>query len=111
MVIAPLTFTATVAAGVITFTFTASPVPTGQALFCWATPGQSLGKSFVKSQFRMFHVAAAAVASPLVVTTFYTARFGAPLSGVGQKLFFQIQPVVVASGLTGIPTKAQALTS
>jgi len=110
-VIAPLTFGATCIAGAISLAYTPTPVPVGQVLFVYGTPGLSTGKTFVKSQFRLFAVIAAAAASPFVATVKYTARFGAPIAVAGQKLFFEIEPVVIASGLTGIRSEASCLTS
>jgi hypothetical protein len=110
-VVSPLTFSGTCTGGAISLIYTATPVPTGQVLFVYGTIGLSTGKNFVKSQFRLFAVLAAAAASPFSATTLYTARFGPPLSGVGQKLFFQIEPVVIASGLTGIRSEAVVYTA
>jgi hypothetical protein len=95
-IVGPATFSATYVAGVSTLTFTATPVPTGQAYLVFATRGLSPGVSFVKSQFRLITTFAAAAASPQIVTTPYIAKFGAVV--VGQKVFFQLIPVSTVSG-------------
>lgn len=95
-IVGPLTFSATYVGGVSTLTFTATPVPTGQAYLVFATRGLSPGVSFVKAQFRLITTFAAAAASPQIVTTPYIAKFGAVV--VGQKVFFQLIPVSTVSG-------------
>jgi len=108
---AVLTLTGTCIAAAQILTFTPTPVPVGSAMFCWATAPQSLGKSFVRSQFRLYHISAAAVASPLTVTTFYNARFGAPPAVAGAKIFHRLQFVQLSTGWTSALLQATVLTS
>jgi hypothetical protein len=100
-VLTPLGVTVTGAAGVLTMSWTSGAVPAGTTWEIWGTPGLSPGKSFVKSQFRLFTTFPAATASGAgvaIFTTPYTARFGAYI--IGAKLFFYAKAVLIATGQT-----------
>ena len=94
----------TYAATVITATWTTGVVPVSTAFECWATPGLSPGKSFIKSQFRLvtsFPAATVSGAGVAIFTTPYAARFGQ--AAVGTK----VQMYLVAVGtLTGLKSKS-----
>lgn len=79
----PLSITAAAAAGAATFTvaFTPTPVPAGYAMVIRATAQQSPGKSFLKNQYRVVQVVAAAGASPTNFEAAYVARFGNTVAG------------------------------
>jgi hypothetical protein len=96
-------------AGVITLTFAPTPVPTGQAMLFWATPGLSPGVSFVKNKWRLIKYLAAAVVSPQPEITTYTGRFGA--APVGTKVFFGLQPVNILTGETGLMLETSTIVS
>ncbi len=71
------------AAGAATFTvaFAPTPVPAGYVLVVFATAQQSPGKVFLKNQFRVLEVFAAAQATPADIKAAYVARFGALVAG------------------------------
>lgn len=98
-VLTPITVTLTTLAGVISVLWTSGAIPASTSFQVWATPGVSVGKSFVKSQFRLLQVIATGGTSPTVITTAYSARFGAYI--VGTKIFAYL---VAVSTTTGIRT-------
>ena len=61
--------------------YTATPLATGVKLIFRASPQRSAGRNF-ESDYRVISVSAAAAASPLNVLTPYTAKFGAPVTGM-----------------------------
>jgi hypothetical protein len=82
----------TAAAGTPTLSLVATtPVPANTAYKVWATPGQSVGKKFVKSEYRLISVLAPAAASPFNILAAYTSRFGALVEGT--RVFVKIQAV------------------
>ena len=97
----PLTALAlsTPGAASVSFTFAPSPVPTGNMLVSRATPGMSLGKSFVSSEFRFMKVHAAAQTTPQNIFTEWSLHFGAVTDD--DKIFIQVFPILIASGLPG----------
>jgi hypothetical protein len=98
-VLTPTAVAVTAAAGVMTMTWTSGAVPAGTTWEVWGTPGVSAGKSFVKSQFRLFTTFPAATASGAgvaIFTTPYTARFGAYI--IGAKMFFYVKAVLITTG-------------
>lgn len=81
-------------------TFAPTPVPANTAYMIYATPGVSPGVNFVKNQFRLITVAAAAASSPLDFLTAYTTKFGS-VPAAGQKVFLKIVPVNTVTGQQG----------
>jgi hypothetical protein len=86
-----LTTPATITGLVITLTaasfsiaYTPTPMPANTYLAIYCSPQRSAGRSF-EADFRLIKVSAAAGASPLVVLTEYTAKFGVPI--VGNRIF------------------------
>lgn len=65
-----------------------------------ATPPMSAGKSFVKSEFRIIDLLAAADTSPVTATSAYIAKFG-NVGAVGQKIHFRLTAVSKATGIKG----------
>jgi hypothetical protein len=65
-----------------------TPMPTGTYLFSYVSPQRSAGRNF-EGDFRLLAVSAAAAASPAVLLTAYTAKFGVPV--VGNKIFFSFR--------------------
>jgi hypothetical protein len=103
-------FSATaVHAGAVTLTFAAAIAATEKVLVR-ATPPQSGGKSFVKSEYRQIMVLSSTDTSPKIVTTEYNAKFGNPGSA-GQKIFFELVQISVATGQAGTPIAAVAVVS
>lgn len=74
----------------------------------FATAAQSAGVSFVKAEFRKILVLTTADLSPHATAGSYIAKFGA-LPPVGAKVFVQIKPIDIATGLSGTPIKASTI--
>lgn len=93
------------AAGASTLALTLSgAVPAGTSLKVFATPGVSPGISFVKSEYRLIAVEAAAAASPLAEGADWETKFGDLVAG--QKVFVKI---VFVNNTTGQESNAQQL--
>ncbi len=60
--------------------YTATPLPAGAKLLVFASPQRSAGRAF-ESDMRQIFTSAAAAASPAVVLSAYTAKFGVPVTG------------------------------
>ena len=105
-----LTFSVAVAnaADTIIFTFT-DPIAATEQTIISATPPQSAGKSFVKSEFRMITIADNTVVTTDDLKTEYQAVFGAQ-PAVGTKVFFKMQQVNIATGLKGATIYAETIT-
>jgi len=71
-------------------------VPTATAMEISATPGLSQGKSFVKSEYRLIQVSAAAATSPIDIQAAYVAKFGTPAQF--SKVFVQIKFINTLTG-------------
>jgi hypothetical protein len=82
-----LTATVTLTAASFSIAFTATPLGTGAKLLAFASPQQSAGRQF-NGDFRYISQGAAATASPLVILTPYTAKFGVPV--VGNRIFLSL---------------------
>lgn len=109
-VYAPTSLSLAAAAGAGTMVATYAPViPAGQAVKLFATPPQSPGVSFVKSEYRLLEVIVAADVSPYDFDTSYTARFGA--YAAGQKVFVKFVGVNSVTGQEGVGVEASAIVS
>lgn len=86
-------------AGTLTLTYTPA-IPANVSVIVKATPYQSAGKNFVKSEYRQVVVLLTANASPANLAAAYIARFGA-LPPIGTKVFVSVTPVLQDSGLPG----------
>jgi len=93
---------AAVHAGAVTVTFTEDPVVTASEVEVWATPALSVGKSFVKSEFRRIGLMPAIVTHVTTLTTLYNDKFGA-VGAAGLKLFVKMQQISKTTGQAGIP--------
>ncbi|MDO9579203.1 MAG: hypothetical protein Q7J06_01340 [Bacteroidales bacterium] len=91
-----------VAATSLIVTFTEDPVITASEVEVWATPALSVGKSFVKSEFRRIGLMPAIVSNVATLTTLYNAKFGA-VGAAGLKLFIKMQQISKTTGQAGIP--------
>lgn len=69
----------------IAYTPTPLPAATYVAVFC--SPQRSAGRNY-EGDFRFIKLSAAAAASPIVVLTEYTAKFGVPV--VGNRIFISL---------------------
>ena len=96
-----LTFSVATAAGAATMsaTFTGAIAATEKVILS-ATAGQSAGKSFVKSEYRNIDILDNADASPCNIKAAYIAKFGS-IPAAGQKIYFKMQQVNLATGLPG----------
>lgn len=74
----PATATITLSAAAFSIAYTPTPLATGARLFAYCSPQRTQGRNF-EADFRLIAVSAAAAASPLVILTAYTARFGVPV--------------------------------
>lgn len=83
-----LTAVITLTAASMSIAYTPTPMPTGTYLFSYVSPQRSAGRNF-EGDFRLLAVSAAAAASPAVLLTAYTAKFGVPV--VGNKIFFSFR--------------------
>lgn len=100
-----LTVTLTLTAAAVSAAYTATPLGAGVRLFTWVSPQRSAGRKF-EGDYRLLQVSAAAAASPAVLTTAYTAKFGVPV--VGNRIFFLFE--TYQAGFKGSPfTVAQVV--
>ena len=93
-----LTVTLTLTAAAVSAAFTPTPMPAGTRLVAYGSPMRSAGRSF-ESDLRFLLASAAALASPMVLTTAYGAKYGVPV--VGNRIFFSF--VAVKSGFESGP--------
>jgi hypothetical protein len=70
----------------------ANAIPATDKGLVYATPPMSLGKSFVKSEFRLIRVLENADGATVGITGGYTSKFGA-LPQTGEKCFIKIVSV------------------
>jgi len=87
-----LTVTLTLTAAAFSIAYTATPLAAATYLAVYASPQRSAGRNY-ESDFRLIKVSAAAAASPLVVLTEYTAKFGVPI--VGNRIFLSLVTVTL----------------
>lgn len=99
-----LTATITLTAAAFSIAYTATPLGTGVRLFARCSPQMSAGRKF-NGDYRQIAVSAAAAASPLVILTPYTAKFGTPV--VGNRIFVSLQ--TYKGGFLGSPFNVSQL--
>jgi hypothetical protein len=92
------TATITLTAAAFSIAYTATPLPANTRLFAFASPQRSAGVSF-NGDYRLIGITAAAAASPFVILTPYTAKFGVPV--VGNRIFVSL--VTYNGGFLGSP--------
>lgn len=81
-------------------------VPAGTSMLIFATPGVSPGVNFVKSEYRLISVQAAAATTPIDVGAAWIAKFGSLIAD--QKIFVK---VVFVNNTTGQTSSAQSLST
>jgi hypothetical protein len=96
--------------GALTVTFTSDPSVIASVIAVFATPAQSQGKSFVKSEFRFIGLMPAVVAHVTTLTTLYNAKFGA-VGAAGEKTFIKLMQISNVTGQAGIPVIYSAINS
>ncbi len=98
-----LTAVVTLTAAAFSIAYTVTPLAAGSRLFSFVSPQRSAGRAF-EADLRLLAVSAAAAASPAVLLTAYTAKFGVPV--VGNRIFmsfttyltgFQSGPLVTSA--------------
>lgn len=85
--------TVTLTSASFSIAFTPTPLAAASYLAVFASPQRSAGRNF-EGDFRFVKLGAAATASPLVILTEYTAKFGVPV--LGNRIFLSL--VVISLG-------------
>jgi hypothetical protein len=85
---AMLTAVITLQAAAFSIAYTPTPLGAAEYLFVYASPQRSAGRAY-ESDMRLIKVSAAAAASPFVILTEYSARFGAPV--LGNRVFVELR--------------------
>jgi len=93
-----LTAVVTLTAAAFSVAYTTTPLAAGVRLFSYVSLQRSAGRNF-EGDFRLLAVSAAAAASPAVLTTAYTTRFGVPI--VGNRIFMAFR--LYQTGWLGAP--------
>jgi hypothetical protein len=96
--------------GAITVTFTTDPNIVSTDIIVSATPAQSPGKSYVKSEFRDLGKLPTITSHVATLTTLYNAKFGA-VGAAGQKVFVKLQQISKTTGQAGVPVVYSAIIS
>lgn len=99
-----LTAVITLTAASFSVAYTATPLGTGARLFSYVSPQRSAGRNF-EGDFRLLAVSAAAAASPAVLFTAYSAKFGVPV--VGNRIFTSFR--VYTGGFLSGPLTTSAI--
>jgi hypothetical protein len=106
--ITPLGLTATAGTPLVEISTGLSAAPTGTVFLIKASPQLSPGISFVGlSRMRVIQFDAASLFATLIVTTNYTARFGAPVAGSG--IFVAVTQVDIATGFSSTVATASTI--
>jgi len=88
-------------------TVTYSPaIPVTEKVILFATAPCSPGKSNLNNKFRKIGVMASADSSPFAALALYTAKFGS-IGAPGQRMAISMRPVIIASGIAGIPVTTE----
>lgn len=83
-------------------------VPAGTSVKVLATPPLSAGKDFVKSEYRIIDVLAAAAGTPVNLKAAYEAKFGS-VGIAGQKVFVKLVAVNAVTGQEGTPSAVSGI--
>ena len=95
--------------GIGTFTLTFDPaIDAGVKVLVFATAPLSAGVNFVKADFRIIAVLDSSDVSPKDLAAEYIDKNGA-LPQVGAKVFVQLRPIRLATGIPGTLIKASAI--
>ena len=98
-----------VAVGADTMSLTmAAAVPANTSVKVFATAPCSAGKSFVKSEYRLIAILAAAEGSPYDLKAEYIAKFGG-IGVAGQQVFVKGEAVNDTTGQTGTPSSVSTI--
>ena len=102
-----ISLAAAAGAGTISLTY-APAIAANHKCKIYATAPQSAGVSFVKSEYRLIKVAAAADVSPLSIKTEYDLKFGS-VGSAGQKIFVKVVLVNTDTGQAGTILSTSAI--
>lgn len=95
--------------GVDLLTITFDPaIDAAVKVLVFATAPLSPGVNFVKADFRIITVLNSTDTSPVSLETQYIAKFGA-LAQIGAKVFIQMRPILIGSGIPGTLIKTSGL--
>lgn len=94
--------------GVVTATVTPATLPVGVRVIVRATAGQSLGKSFIKSEYRQIAVISSITGGTITLTSAFLAKFGSPAANM--KYFFQFVHADSTTGQVSLAQEAVAST-
>lgn len=96
--------------GTLVFTFAPTPYSAGSGLYIFATPPMSPGILNFTPQLRLIGYTDAA-ASPLDITTLWTARFGSVPATPGQAIGISVRALDTATGSISAASNFQAIVS
>ena len=94
----PDSLTLTLTTASMSLAFTPTPMPAATRLICYASPQRSAGRSF-EADYRFLSASSVAAASPIVLLTAYTAKFGVPV--LGNRIF--VSAIAYNGGFLGAP--------
>jgi hypothetical protein len=100
------TVTITLTSAAMSVAYTTTPLAANTRLFSYVSLQRSAGRAF-EGDFRLLAVSAAAAASPAVLTTAYTNRFGVMVTGT--RIFFQFR--LYNGGFLGAPLITSQVTA
>ena len=80
----------------------------GHTIQVWATPGVSVGKKFLKNDYRLITYFTGGAASPTNIAADYQARFGEP--AVGTRVGIRLVSVNDTTGENGVPSESTTIT-
>jgi hypothetical protein len=101
-----LTVTITLTAAAFSIAYTPTPMPASTYLAVFAGPQRSAGRAF-EGDVRFMSVTAAAAASPVVILTEYTAKFGVPVAG--NRIFLSL--IAICGGFESGPFRTSQVVS
>lgn len=82
-------------------------VPAGYVYLVYATIAMSPGIAYAKKMLKLIDIIPATTADAYDCTDNYIARFGSPV--VGQKVFFKLRGIELASGFSGVDLFANCI--
>lgn len=99
----------TVTAATDTVSLAYTPGAGGSSVKVFATPPQSPGKSFVKSEYRYIGSFESDDVSPTDLGAVYTGKFGSLTSAAGQKVFVKTVAINQTTGQAGVAQSTSAI--
>lgn len=100
--------TVTITGSVMSVAFTPTPLPAGESLQIWASPGYPAGRTYVQNRMRLIVTKAAATASPQSYALAWALKYGAfPL--LGQKITVMLRSIKTSNGAVGNLLRADTI--